>query len=57
MCGAYYIVFWCKQIVGEGEVYDLINSIDVTTDLKERFSEVLIVLSFLQIFRTLVYNV
>ncbi len=43
MCGAYYIVFWCKHIVGESEVYDLINSIDVTTDLKEQFSEVLTV--------------
>jgi hypothetical protein len=43
MCGAYYIVIWCKHIVGESEVYDLINSIDVTTDLKERFPEVLIV--------------
>jgi hypothetical protein len=37
------IVFWCKHIVSGSEVYDLINSIDVSTDLKERFSEVLIV--------------
>ncbi len=43
MFGAYYIVFCCKHIVGESEVYDLTNSIDVTTDLKERFPEVLIV--------------
>jgi len=37
------LCFGVNTLLVEVKFYDLINSIDVTTDLKERFSEVLIV--------------